>query len=329
MRRRDFTTLLGGTTVAWPLAARAQKAAMPVIGFLHSASPGDALRTRLAAFRQGLAEGGYIEGQNVTIEYRWAEGEFDRLPELAADLIRRQVNVIAVPGSDPGAVAAKAATKTIPIVFGVADDPVSMGLVANLARPGGNATGINFLAAEVITKRVGLLRELVPDATRFGVLVNPLDPRRAADVSAEVQSALGSAAHSMRVLKAATSDEIDVALATFAGERIDALFVGPDQFLGTRRVQFAIMAARYRMPATYALRDYVEAGGLMSYGTNISDMYRQVAGYAAKILKGAKPFELPVVQSTTFEFVISRQAAKALDLTVPDKLLARADEVIE
>jgi putative ABC transport system substrate-binding protein len=328
MRRRKFIKLMGAAA-AWPLAASAQQPAVPVIGFLHSASPGDALRTRLAAFRQGLAEGGYIEGQNVTIEYRWAEGQLDRLPELAADLIRRQVNVIAVPGSDLGAVAAKAATKTIPIVFGVADDPVSMGLVANLARPGGNATGINFLAAEVITKRVGLLSELVPDATRFGVLVNALDSRRAADVIAEVQSALSSAAHSMRVLKAATSDEIDMALATFAGEGIDALFVGPDQFFGSRRVQFAIMAARYRMPASYALRDYVEAGGLMSYGTNISDMYRQVAGYAAKILKGAKPFELPVVQSTTFELVISRQAAKALDLAVPDKLLARADEVIE
>jgi len=329
MRRREFISLLGGAAAVWPLSARAQQTAMPVIGFLHSASLGDAMRTRLAAFRQGLAQGGYIEGQNVTIEYRWAEGQFDRLPELAADLIRRQVNVIAVPGSDLGAVAATAATKTIPIVFGVADDPVSMGLVASLARPGGNATGINFLAAEVIARRVGLFRELVPDATRFGVLVNPRDARRAGDVIAEVQSALGSAAHSMRVLKAATSDEIDAALATCAGERIDALFVGPDQFFGTRRVQFAIMAARYRLPASYALRDYVEAGGLMSYGTNISEMYRQVAGYAAKILKGTKPSELPVVQSTTFEFVINRQAAKALDLTMPDGLLARADEVIE
>ena len=328
LKRREFIALLGGAA-AWPVAARAQQQAMPVIGFLHSASTGDALRTRLAAFRQGLAEGGYIEGQNVTIEYRWAEGEFDRLPELAADLIRRQVNVIAVPGSDAGAVAAKAATKTIPIVFGVNNDPVSMGLVANLARPGGNATGINFLVGEVIGKRVGLLRELVPDATRFGVLVNSRDPDRAGEVTAEVQSALSSALHSIRVLKAGTSDEIDVALATFASERIDALFVGPDQFFGTRRVQFAIMAARYRMPATYALRDYVEAGGLMSYGTNISDMYRQVAGYAAKILKGARPSDLPVVQSTKFEFVINRQAAKALDLTVPDKLLAAADEVIE
>src|SRR5262245_4699951 len=224
MKRRTFITFLGGAA-AWPLAARAQQAAMPVIGFLHSASPGDALRTRLAAFRQGLAEGGYIEGQNVTIEYRWAEGQFDRLPEFAADLIRRQVNVIAVPGSDPGAVAAKAATTTIPIVFGVTDDPVSMGLVANLARPGGNATGINFLVGEVTGKRLGLMRDLVPQARRFGVLVNPRDPRRAADVSAEVQSALDSAADSMRVLKAATSGEINAALATFADERIDALFV--------------------------------------------------------------------------------------------------------
>jgi putative ABC transport system substrate-binding protein len=328
--RRKFLATLGGAAAAWPLAARAQQPAMPVVGFLSAVSPGDAVRiSRLAAFRQGLAEGGYVEGRNVTIEYRWAEGHFDRLPELAADLVHRQVNVIAVPGTEPGAFAAKAATTAIPIVFGVGEDPVALGLVVNLARPGGNATGINFLTAELLTKRVGLSRELVPTASRLGVLVNPGDARRVEIVAREVQAAARLMGQQVHVLHAATSGEIDEAFATLARERIDALFVGPDQFFNTRRVQFAIMAARHVIPATYAARDYVEAGGLMSYAPDIAKMYRQVGSYTAKILKGAKPADLPVQQSTNFELVINRQAATAIGLTLPDKLLAAADEVIE
>jgi putative ABC transport system substrate-binding protein len=329
VKRRDFITLLGGAAVAWPLAARAQQPAMPVIGFLSAVSPGEAMRSRLAAFRQGLAEAGYVESRNVTIEYRWAEGRFDRLPELTADLVRREVSVIAVPGTEVGARAAKAATTTIPIVFGVADDPVMLGLVANLARPGGNATGANFLTAELGAKRVGFLRDLVPGAVRLGVLVNPGDAQRVESVTREVEAAARSMGQQVHLLKAGTSGEIDEAFATFARERVDALFVGPDPFFNNRRVQFAIMAARHALPATYAARDYVEAGGLMSYGTYIPDMYHQVGIYTGKILRGAKPGDLPVVQSTKFELVINRQAAKALNLTVPDKLLIAADEVIE
>jgi putative ABC transport system substrate-binding protein len=329
LKRREFITLLGGAAVFGPLAARAQQAAMPVVGFLSAVSPGEAMRSRLAAFRQALAEAGYVEGRNVAIEYRWAEGQFDRLPELAADLVRHQVSVIAVPGTEPGARAAKAATTTIPIVFGVAQDPVVLGLVANLARPGGNATGVNFFTGELSAKRVGLLRELLPGAARLGVLVNPGDADRAESVTREVRAAAHSMGQQVYLLKARTSGEIDEAFAAFARERVDALFVGPDPFFNNRRVQFAIMAVRHAIPATYAARDYVEAGGLMSYGTYVPDAYRQVGIYTAKILQGTKPADLPVVQSTKFELVINRQAAKALDLAVPDKLLIAADEVIE
>jgi putative ABC transport system substrate-binding protein len=328
MRRREFITLLGGTAAAWPLAARAQQLAMPVVGYLSAASPGDAVRGRLAALRQALAEAGYVEGRNVAIEYRWAEGRFDRLPELVADLVRRQVSVMIVV-SDPGAVAAKAATTTIPVVFGISEDPVALGLVANIARPGGNVTGVNFLAAELVAKRMGVLRELVPAATRFGVLVNPSDPRRAETVTRDAQAAARSMERQVHVLEASTSGEIDAAFATFARERTDALFVAPDSFFTSRRVQFAIVAARHAIPATYAVREFAEVGGLMTYGTSLEDMYRQVGIYTRRILKGAKPADLPVVQSSKFELVINRQAARALGLDVPERLIASADEVIE
>jgi putative ABC transport system substrate-binding protein len=327
MKRREFIALLGGAAAAWPLVARAQ-ATMLVIGFLHAASPGDALRGRLGALRQALAEGGYVEGRNVTIEYRWAEGRFDRFPELAGDLVRRQVSVIIVL-SERGALAAKAATTAIPIVFGLAEDPVALGLVANIARPGGNSTGVNFLTAELVAKRMEVLRELVPAANRFGVLVNPADPRRAEAVARDAQAAARSMERQVHVLEASTSGEIDAAFATFARERTDVLFVGPDPFFTSRRVQFAIMAARHAIPATYAVREFAEVGGLMTYGTSLEDTYRQVGSYAARVLKGAKPADLPVVQSSKFELVINRQAARALGLEIPPTLLARADEVIE
>jgi ABC-type uncharacterized transport system substrate-binding protein len=277
--------------------------------------------------RQALAEAGYAEGRNVAIEYRWAEGRFDRLPELVGDLVRRQVSVMIVV-SDPGAVAAKAATTTIPIVFGISEDPVALGLVANIARPGGNVTGVNFLAAELVAKRMGVLRELVPAATRFGVLVNPSDPRRAETVTRDAQAAARSMERQVHVLEASTIGEIDAAFATFARERTDALFVAPDSFFTSQRVQFAIMAARHAIPATYAVREFAEVGGLMTYGTSLEDMYRQVGIYTGRILKGAKPADLPVVQSSKFELVINRQAARALGLEVPERLIASADEVI-
>jgi ABC-type uncharacterized transport system substrate-binding protein len=327
VKRRDFITLLGGAA-AWPLAARAQQPTMPVIGFLSPVSP-EAIRNRLAAFHQGLAEAGYVEGRNVAIEYRWAEGQFNRLPELAADLVRRKVSVIATPGVEIGARAAKAATSTIPVVFGVSEDPVRMGLVASLARPGGNATGINFLSSELLPKRVGVLRELLPGINRLGVLINPGDASRAESVASEVQAAARSMGQEVYILKADTSDQIDEAFAAFERERVDALFVGPDPFFNSRRLQFALMAVRHMIPAIYGAREYVEAGGLMSYGANLVDMFREVGVYTGKILTGVKPEDLPVVQSSKFELLINRQAAKALGLDIPSSLLARADEVIE
>ena len=328
MKRREFITLLGGAA-GWPLAARAQQPAMPVVGFLSPVSPGEATRNRLAAFRQALAESGYVEGRNVAIEYRWAEGRFELFPELAADLVQRKVSVIVTPGAEPAARAAKAATSTIPIVFGVSEDPVKMGLVASLARPGGNATGINFLSSELLAKRVGVLRELLPGATRLGVLINPADASRAGSVANEVQAAARSMGQQVHVLMASTSDEIDAAFATFVRDRPDGLFVGPDPFFNSRRVQLALMAARHTIPAIYGAREYVEAGGLICYGSNLINMFREVGVYTGKILKGAKPADLPVAQSTKFELVINRQAAKTIGLTIPDKLLVAADEVIE
>src|SRR5215472_9208071 len=315
MNRRAFITLLSAAS-AWPLAARAQQA-MPVIGFLGATSP-DADAEFLRAFRQTLIEAGFVEGETVTIEYRWADGQTERLPALAADLAWLRVAVLA----------AKAATPTIPIVFQVGDDPVKTGLVASLARPGGNVTGINFLAGEVAAKRLELLRELVPAAARVGVLVNAANPN-AEMVLRDVEAAARAMGLQTQVQKAGTIGEIDSAFATFVRERADALFVGPEPVFRARRVQLALLAAHYRLPATYSLRDYAEAGGLMSYGPSLTVSFRQVGTYAGRILKGAKPSDLPVVQSSKFELVINRQPARMLGLAVPDKLLALADEVIE
>jgi putative ABC transport system substrate-binding protein len=321
-------TLLGGVAAAWPLAARAQQPAMPVIGFLGFGSV-ENFGPYLAPFRKGLNEGGFVEGQNVAIEYRWAEGQYDRMVKLAADLVDRRVAVIAVPGSPPGARAAKAATSTIPIVFGIGEDPVKLGLVASIARPGGNATGINFLTAEVIAKRLALLHELVPGAARVAALINPTDAVRAEAVRNDLQSAVHIMGVQLQILNASSGLEIDAALAAVARERADALFVGPDAFFNTRRVQLANLAAHYSIPTAFAVREYVDVGGLMSYGTSLADMYRQVGIYTGNILKGAKPADLPVLQSTKLELVINAQTARMLRLVVPSSLLSVADEVIE
>ena len=327
MKRREFISLLGGVAAAWPLAARAQQASVPVVGLLHPASPDAVLANRLRGLRQGLKEAGFVEGENVTIEQRWAENQMDRLPELAAALVRRQVSVITAFGST-AAFAARAATTTIPIVFGVPDDPVRQGLVSNLARPGGNLTGINFFVAELTAKRLGLLRELLPAANRVAVLVNPTSPD-AETTLRDVEPAARALGLQIRVLNASTSREINEAFATFVREQPDAVFVASDPFFQTRRVQLAALAARHAVPTALSVRDYAEAGGLMSYGTDVTDAWRQVGLYTGRILKGEKPADLPVVQSTRFELVINAETARMLGLTVPDKLLATADEVIE
>jgi putative ABC transport system substrate-binding protein len=328
MRRRQFITLLGGAAAWWPLAARAQHPAMPVIGVLLPTSP-DANAGRLRAFRQGLKDSGYIESENVAIEYRSAEGHNDQLPALAAELVRRQVAVIASPVGTSSALAAKVATTTIPIVFGVGEDPVRLGLVASLARPGGNLTGINYFNYELVAKRLEFLRELVPAATRVAVLVNPANAAGGETTLRDVQAAGRAMGLQIQVLNASTSREIEVVFATFVRERPDALFVGSDAFFNSRRVQLAHLATLHKVPATYAQRQYAEAGGLMSYGTNVADAFRQVGNYTGRILKGTKPAELPVVQATKFELVINASTARMLGLTVPDKLLVAADEVIE
>jgi putative ABC transport system substrate-binding protein len=324
MRRRAFISLLGGAA-AWPLAARAQQSAMPVIGLLDPRSP-DALADRLRGFRQGLKEAGFVEGQNAAIEYRWAENEVDRLPELAADLVRRQVAVIVAPGGLAATMAAKTATATIPIVFVIASDPVGLGLVTSLARPSGNVTGINFLSGELTAKRLELLRELVPAANRVAVLVNAANPE---NTEREIEVAARTIGLQIQVLSASTIREINEAFATFAHERPDALFVGLDPFFNSRRIQLVHLATRRAIPASYPARDFAEVGGLMSYGANIVDAWRQAGSYAGRVLKGTKPADLPVLQSTKFELVINVQTATMLGLAVPDKLLVAADEVIE
>jgi putative ABC transport system substrate-binding protein len=325
MRRRDFITVIGGAVATWPLAARAQQPLMPVIGFLDAASAAE--RTEfMTAFRHGLAEGGYVEGQNVAIEYRWAEGRYDRLPGLAADLVRRRVSVIATPGTTAAALAAKAATATIPIAFGVGGDPGKLGLVHSLNRPGGNATGVNFFTNELTAKRMQLLRELVPAAKRMALLTNPTDP-----INESTLRDVEAAANGQQILafEAATGLEIDTAFESLAREKVDAVFVAGGAFFSARRVQFAVLAARYAVPATYSQRAFADAGGLMSYGTRFTDTFRQVGLYVARILKGANPADLPVMQPTKFELVINLNTARALRLTVPASLLALADEVIE
>jgi putative tryptophan/tyrosine transport system substrate-binding protein len=313
---------------AWPLAARAQQPAMPVVGFLNPASS-DTTADFLRAFRQGPKDTGYFEGENVAIAYRWAENQFDRLPELAADLVRRKVVVIAATGGPPSTLAAKAATTTIPIVFVIAEDPVRLGLVASLARPGGNVTGVNLVSAELAAKRLELLHELVPAATRVAVLVNPANATNTETTLRDVEPAARAIGLQIQVLNASTGREIDAAFATIARERPEALFVGIDSLFTPRRVQMVQLAARHTVPATYSGRQYAEIGGLMSYGANLTDTYRQVGAYTGRILKGAKPADLPVVQASKFELVINAQTARMLGITVPDKLLALADEVIE
>jgi putative ABC transport system substrate-binding protein len=301
---------------------------MPVIAFVNGATAENDKRNG-AAFRKGLSETGYVEGRNVSVEYHWMAGQYDRLPALMADLVRRNMALIATPGFTDGAIAAKAATATIPMVFGVGEDPVKLGLVESLARPGGNATGVNFFAQEVAAKRLGLLHELVPKAARFALLVNPTSPSTAEPTVKEVREAARTLGLQILVFNASTIGEIDAAFSALARVRADALVVAGDGFFNSRRVQFATLAARDRVPTGFVSREYVEAGGLMNYGTNIADMFRQTGIYTGSILKGAKPADLPVLQSTKFEFLINLNTAKALGLEVPPMLLARADEVIE
>jgi putative ABC transport system substrate-binding protein len=327
IKRRGFITLVGGAA-AWPVSACAQQPAIPVVGFIQS-GPASVSPRFAAAFRKGLDETGSVEGQNVAVEYHWSEGQADRLAALMAELVRRHVAVIATPGSAPTALAAKAATATIPIVFSVAENPVTLGLVASLARPGGNATGINFFIQEQVNRRLALLHALVPKAVRVAVLVNPINAPNTEITLREAKEAAPAIGLQIRVLNASTSSEIDAAFATFARERPDALFVAADAFFASRRVQLANLSARERVPAIYSNRDYVTAGGLMSYGTDLTDTYRQVGVYTGNILKGAKPADLAVVQSTKFEIVINHQTARALDIEVPTELLGLADEVVE
>ena len=328
MRRREFISLLGGGAVAsWPLAARAQQPAMPVVGFLSGALPGP-YAPFAAAYHSGLKETGYVEGVNTAIEYRWAEGEVDRLPALAAELVRRRVAVIAATGGMPSALAAKAATTTIPIVFLVGEDPVKVGLVASLPRPGGNAPGVNFLVVELASKQLGLLHELVPTAVRVGLLVNPRIPQTEL-ATRDVAAAASAIGLQIDVVEASESREIEAAFRTLVRNRADALVIGADPFFASRRLQLATLATRHAIPAIFNIREYAEAGGLMSYGTSLIETYRQVGIYTGKILKGAKPADLPVEQSSKFELIINLPTARALGLEVPPTLLARADEVIE
>ena len=327
LRRRDFIALFGGAAATWPLAARAQQFAMPVIGLLSAGSRASGAQVAAPALRKGLAEAGYVEGTNVLIEYRYADGQYDRLREMATDLSHRPIEVI-VASPTPAALAAKAATDTLPIVFAVPDDPVKLGLVASLARPGGNATGVSFLLSNLGAKQLGLLRELVPLASRFGLLVNPNNENAEAVVRDLKAAAVGIGVE-IKIVRATDSSEIETAFAALVSDKVHAFVVGTDPFFYTRRVQLTTLATRHALPAVYNVREYAEAGGLMSYGTSLTETYRQVGAYTARILKGAKPADLPVVQSTKFDFVINLPTARALGLEVPPTLLARADEVIE
>ena len=328
MKRREFITLLGGAAVAWPVAARAQQSGMPVIGFLAIESQ-DGYTDRLRGYRQGLKELGYIEGENVAIEYSWANGHIDRLPTLAAELVRRRVAVIAALGSANTAVAAQAATTTTPIVFLVGEDPVRLGLVASVARPDGNLTGINLFNSELHSKRLELLRMLIPTAGRVAVLVNPTDRANAETVVRDLDPAARTIGLQVQVFEASTSSEIDAAFASIARAQPDALFVAGQTYFNSRRIQLVHLASYYRLPATYGSRAYPDAGGLMSYGADVTDAYRQAGAYTGRILKGAKPADLPIVQPSKFQLVISAQTARMLGLTVPPSLLSIADEVIE
>jgi putative ABC transport system substrate-binding protein len=324
MRRREFIMLLGGAAAAWPFAARAQQRAVPVVAFINGGSPITSARYA-AAFRAGLREAGYDEGKNVTVEYDWLEGQYDRVPALMTDLVRRQVAVIVTPGSNVAALAAKAATTTIPIIFGVGGDPVHLGLVASLTQPGGNATGVNIFNEQVMGKRLRLLHDLLPKAVRVGVLVNPANPSTTETTLREVQKAAPTIGLQIQILNATTSDDIEAA---FEHVHLDALFVAADGFFNSRRVQFAILAARNSIPVVFPDSSYTEVGGLMSYGTNVADMYRRVGVYAGRVLNGTKPADLPVTEFTKFEFVINAQTARALHIAVPPAVLAIADEVV-
>ena len=327
MQRREFITLLGGAAAAWPLAACAQQPAMPVVGFLSSRAPVES-ELEVAGFRRGLAQAGYVEHQNVAIDYRWAENQYDRLPALAADLVKRQVRVIAALGGPRPALAVKAATKTIPFVFIGGVDPVKLGLVDSFAKPGGNATGVNMFITAVEAERLGLLHELIPTASRIAVIVNPNSPEVDRQLS-DLQTAARAIGRELKIFRVGTESEFDSAFATLAQDTAQALLVAGDPFFNSHRARIVALAERHKIPAIYEARSYATAGGLMSYGPNLPDMYRQVGLYTGQILKGTKPADLPVIQPTALELVINLKTAKALGLAVPPVLLARADDVIE
>jgi putative ABC transport system substrate-binding protein len=327
MQRREFIALLGGAAVAWPLAARAQQPEMPVIGFMSGRSPEDSVHL-VAAFRQGLGEAGFVEGQNITIEYRWALGQYDRLPALAADLVSRRVAVLAALGGDVSALAAKQATSTIPIVIGIGGDPIKAGLVESISRPSGNVTGYTLLTSEMEPKRLGMLHDLVPGAAVIGVLLNPNFPPVARQLQ-EIEAAARTIGQQLFIWKASNDAELNAGFVSLVEQRVGALLIAADPYFDTRRDRIIAFTAQNRLPAMYQFREFAVAGGLISYGPSITDAYRQAGIYAGRILKGTKPADLPVLQPTKFEFVINLRTAKALGLTIPAGLISFADEVIE